>query len=151
MVLIKSTLSSVSNPQKRSTATAIRAAMLARGWARRDLARVTGLTPRMVTDIVLGFKTHPRPRALIEHALGLAFWTDPIVFAASRDTRMRYGIDPRALTVPKLRALAAAHLPASRPYFVASSRQELLRCLGVAVADTQSRLSTADKPSSRHP
>ena len=55
----------------------VRVQMLSRGWNNHDLARATGLSPRVVANVLAENNTSWPPRAAINAALGAEIFTKP--------------------------------------------------------------------------
>ena len=115
-----------SSPDTQLISAQIRAEVARRGLRRQDLATRTGLSPRIITNVVSGNDCSPRPRALIEAALDCAFWTDTHTFNVRRKLRGVFGVDLYTLNRRQLDPYARKFLPPGDIRAQHLARRELL-------------------------
>ena len=114
------------SPDAQLISAQIRAEVARRGLRRQDLAVRTGLSPRIVTNVISGNDRSPRPRALIEAVLDRAFWTDSHTFNVRRKLRGVFGADLYTLNRRQLDPYARKFLPPGGYRARHLARRELL-------------------------
>jgi transcriptional regulator with XRE-family HTH domain len=94
---------------------AVKIVLLKHGWKVSDLARMTGRTPAMISNLLCGNDAYWPARAAVNKALGLPIFTKAnLPRPAVRKTGRRHRRLPPPPPSPRARG-AASPLPASNP------------------------------------